>query len=300
MNIVADHNKNIQDVLEILTDCAGNLTPELRKAAIYILENHYEIAVSSMRELSDLAGINPNSFVRLARTIGFDGYEDFREIFRQEIRKGNHNFTNRAQWLQTLAQKDNLGALYADMAESAIRNIENTFTTSCAADLQQAADSIMKARKIFVLGVGINYMLAHSFAYLADMALDNVHAIPRAGSIATDDIARICNQDVLIAMTFKPYRHEIIQAVQQARQHKVTLIGISDSLASPILLGAKHRFIVHSDTPQFFPSTVALTALLESLMAFIIADASPKIIANIEKFHAERHRLGIYHEPKDA
>ena len=40
--------------------------------------------------------------------------------------------------------------------------------------------------------------------------------------------------------------------------------------------------------------TVAVSALLETLMAFVIADADPKVIANIDKFHARRRELGVY------
>ena len=100
--------------------------------------------------------------------------------------------------------------------------------------------------------------------------------------------------DVLIAMTFKPWRAEVVEAVRIARDQDLTIIGISDSLASPLLTVSDHGFIVQSDTPQFFPSTVATMAFLETLMAFVVADADPEIVANIERFHDRRHRLGIY------
>ena len=55
---------------------------------------------------------------------------------------------------------------------------------------------------------------------------------------------------------------------------------------------------MQSETPQFFPSTVATVALLETLMAFVIADARPEVIASIERFHERRHDLGIYLEER--
>ena len=45
-----------------------------------------------------------------------------------------------------------------------------------------------------------------------------------------------------------------------------------------------------------FISTVALSALLESLMAFVIADLDESVIASIERFHQRRYDLGIYLE----
>ena len=99
-------------------------------------------------------------------------------------------------------------------------------------------------------------------------------------------------------MTFKPYRTEVVDAVDIARSQGVTVIGISDSPASPIIAGSEHSFVVQSETPQFFPSTVATVGLLETLMAFVIADAKPKVIASIERFHERRHVLGIYQDDR--
>ena len=287
-------------VLSRLAEQLADLTPEIRKAASYIIENPNEIGVSSIREIAKAADVKPNTLVRMARSCGFDGYEDFREPFREEIRQGRASFPDRARWLQSLSKGGKLGGLYADMAASAIANIEGSFAATDAVRLKAAADAIVEARATYVLGVGINHMLARNFAYLADMAVDNVLAIPREGSLAIDDAARAGAGDVLLAMTFKPYRAEVVDAVEFARAQNVTIIGISDSPASPIVARSEHGFVVQTDTPQFFPSTVATAALLETLMAFVIADAAPDVIANIQRFHDRRHALGIYREDRDA
>ncbi len=285
-----------QLILQELAEQLPNLTPELRKAAAYVLESPSDVGISSIREISEAAQVKPNTFMRMARSCGFDGYEDFRAPFREEIRRGGLNFQDRARWLQSLSKGGKHGKLYGELAASAIANIEKTFAASDATSVKAAADAIVSARRAYVLGVGINHALAHSFAYLADMALDNVRAIPRNGSLAIDDIARAGPEDVLLAMTFKPYRAEVVEAVDYARAQGVTVIGISDSPASPIVAGSEHGFVVQTETPQFFTSTFATGALLEALMAFVIADASPDVIAKIEQFHERRHALGIYRE----
>ncbi len=296
MNVPKSNFPASQEVLDDLTAQFESLTPELRKAAAYVLENPNDVGVSSIREIAELANVKPNSFVRMARSVGFEGYDDFREPFREEIRKGGGNFPDRARWLQSLARGGKLAGLYVDMASSAIDNIERTFAATSAAAMQAAADAIVAARRTFVLGVGVNGSNARNFTYLADMAVDTIDAIPRHGSVAIDDLARAGKGDVLIAMTCKPFRTEVVEAVEIARKQSVTIIAISDSPASPIVIGSDHSFIIDAETPQFFPSSVSTIALLETLMAFVIADADPAVISNIESFHARRHALGIYHE----
>ncbi|MHA7828089.1 MAG: MurR/RpiR family transcriptional regulator [Roseovarius sp.] len=283
-------------VLERLTDEWEALTPEAQKAARYVLENPNDVGVSTVREIAEAANVKPNTFVRMARQVGFEGYEDFRAPFRDAIRQGNVSFPDRARWLQDIRKSGDLGGLYADMAEAAIRNVEDTFAGIDAEALKLAAEAIWASRQVFTLGVGVNNANARNFTYLASTGMTQFHAIPRPGSTAVDDLAWADSRDVLIAMSMRPYRTEVIAALEVAREQGMTIIGLSDSPASPIIRAADHGFVVAVDTPQFFPSSVSAIALLETLLSFVIAVASEEIVERVEKFHQRRHKLGIYLE----
>lgn len=283
-------------VLDRLTEEWDALTPEAQKAARYVLENPTDVGVSTVREIAEAAKVKPNTFVRMARQVGFEGYEDFRAPFRDAIRKGIVSFPDRARWLQTIGKSGELGGLYADMIGAAIRNIEDTFAGIDADRLKAAAEDIWNCRQIFTLGVGVNNANARNFTYLASTGMKQFHAIPRPGSTPVDDLAWADEQDVLIAITCHPYRTEVIDAIKLARQQGLTVIGLSDSPASPVILNAQHGFVVAADTPQFFPSSVSTIALLETLLSFVIAVSSDEIVERVERFHQRRHQLGLYAE----
>lgn len=293
-NVLSTIQQDAPHLLDRLTTQLDRLTPEVRKAATFVLENPNEIGVSSIREIASAAEVKPNTLVRMARALGFDGYEDFREPFREEIRRGTASFPDRARWLQSLSHSGMLGSLYADMVESTLRNIEETFAGIDENALKSAAEAVWASRQVFVLGVGVNNSNAGNFAYLASTGMEQFHRIPRPGSTAIDDLARADGRDVVIAMTCKPYRSEVVEAVRIAREQGLTVIGISDSPASPIVAGSQHGFVVAADTPQFFPSSVSTIALLETLLSFVIATADSEIVERVKKFHERRHELGIY------
>lgn len=268
--------------------------PEVRKAAVFVLEHPDTVGFSSIREIAAAANVKPNTFVRLAREVDQIGYDEFRSTFREALITSGDSFPERAQALQSVSQGGHHEALFHQLASGAAHNIHRTFADTSAEAIKAAADAIVAARKTWVLGVGINHSLAQSFAYLADMAIDSVRAIPRDGNLAIDDLARANAEDVLLAMTFKPYRTEVVDAVQLAQEQGVTVIGISDSLAAPILAKAQHSFVVPTDSAQFFTSVFSTAALLETLMAFVVADAKPSVIRNIKRYHEHRYALGIY------
>ncbi|MBC6443789.1 MAG: MurR/RpiR family transcriptional regulator [Rhodobacteraceae bacterium] len=283
-------------ILAKLSTKMDELTPEQRKAAAWVLENPNAVGISSVRDVAEAADVKPNTVVRLARQAGFEGFEDFRIPFREAIRSGPCSFPDRARWLQSLSKDGQLGALYHDMLDAAFRNIEDTFAGISEADLRNVAKDIWTSRKVYILGVGVNHSNASNFGYLAATGMSDFHAIPRPGSTAVDDLARTDHRDILIAITCKPYRAEVVKAMAVAREQGLKIVGISDSAASPVIVGADHGFVVSADTPQFFPSSVSTIALLETLMSFVIAVASDEIVDRVETFHKRRHQLGIYVE----
>ncbi len=282
-------------ILDRLSEEWEGLTPEAQKAARYVLENPRDVGISTVREIAEAAKVKPNTVVRMARQVGFDGYEDFREPFRRAIREGS-DFPDRARWLQDIRKRGALGELYGDMIDSALRNIEETFAGIPEERLKQAAETIWASDNVYTLGVGVNNSNAHNFTYLASTGMVRFHAIPRPGSTPVDDLAWAGKDDVLIAITCHPYRAEVVEAVQIAREQGMTVIGISDSRASPVILNADIGFVARSDTPQFFPSSVATLALLETLLSFVISVSDDKIVDRVERFHRRRHELGIYTE----
>lgn len=283
-------------VLDRLTEEWDALTPEAQKAARYVLENPTDVGVSTVREIAEAANVKPNTFVRMAQQVGFDGYEDFRAPFRDAIRRGTVSFPDRARWLQDIGKSGELGGLYADMVGAAIRNIEETFGGISEEALKSAATDIWNSRQVYTLGVGVNNSNARNFTYLASTGMKQFHAIPRPGSTAIDDLAWADEQDVLIAITCHPYRTEVIEAIKLAREQGMTVVGLSDSPASPVILNAHHGFVVAADTPQFFPSSVSTIALLETLLSFVVAVSSDEIVERVERFHRRRHQLGLYAE----
>ncbi len=284
---------DLTPILQSLTGALEEMSPQIRQAAVYVLNHPGEVAVESMRGIAEAAEVKPNTLVRMARAVGFDGYEDFRTPFRQQAADGTPSFPDRARFLRSINEGGRHGALLVEMAAAALGNVESLFAEVQTADLKAAADLMDEARCTNVLGVGTAKPLADNFAYVAGMALSNVTAIPTIG-LAIDDVARMGADDVLLAMTFSPCRVEIVEAVRLAVERGVPVISISDTWAAPIMAMSTKAFVVQNDSPLPFSSSIAAVALLEVLLAFMMADSPADVVGAIDSFHANRRTAGIY------
>ena len=63
-----------EEVIERLLAEFDELPAQLQLCARYIIDHPHEVGLQSMRTLAGNAEVHPNSFVRLARHFGFDGY----------------------------------------------------------------------------------------------------------------------------------------------------------------------------------------------------------------------------------
>lgn len=290
--------QSAEAVIAALTGRFEALSPQLQRAARYMVDHPREVGLHSMRALAARAEVHPNTLVRLARELGFDGFEALRERFRDFlVTEGLGSFRDRARWLQELAARGGTAGVVAEMAAATGQNLEAMWRRQDAAALEAAADAILAAPRVFVLGMGSAYSLAHQFWYVARMGFEHITPIPRHGSQPVDDLAWIAQGDALVALTFQPYRAETMAAARLGRRKGATVIGVTDSATSPLARLSDHLLVAPTHTPQFFQSHAAVTALMEGLLAVMVARAGDAAQARIEAFHKERLAAGLYEEP---
>jgi DNA-binding MurR/RpiR family transcriptional regulator len=281
-------------VIGRLLDQFEQLPTQLQIAARYIIDHPHEVGVQTMRSLAGEAGIHPNSFVRLARHIGFSGYDALRERFRDFVRGGVGSSQERARWLQEMARNGGVGAVTGQMAEAILENAEKLFQGEQLEEMLKAVTWMINAPRVFVAGLGSSYALAYNFWYVARMMFPHLVMVPRHGSLILDDIIHIDEADVLFAMTFQPYRTDMLEVVRFANEKGANTIGLSDSPASPLCREASLSLHVPTHTPQFFHSNAAPMALLETLCALMVAEGGEGAVSRIERFNEARWESGIY------
>ena len=285
-----------EEVIERLLAEFDDLPAQLQLCARYIIDHPHEVGLQSMRALASNAEVQPNSFVRLARQLGFDGYEALRERFRDFVRGGIGSSPDRVKWLQELDRKGGNSAVFASMAEACLDNCERMFDQQSVQELSQAVEWMIAAKRVYVLGLGLAYPLAYNFWYVARMGFDHFILTPRHGSLPSDDIIRMNENDCLLALTFQPYRRDTLDAVRLAKKTGAKIIGVTDSNAASLCREADLGLVAPTHTPQFFQSNSAVTALLETLCALLVVRGGEQAEKAVEAFHSARWEANIYDE----
>jgi DNA-binding MurR/RpiR family transcriptional regulator len=281
--MIADSHSNLDAAYE-------GLAPRLKEGARYVLDHPQEVALYSLRNLAERAGVAPATLSRLARAVGCEDYEAFREGYRRKL-TGKH-FFERAIRIQTDDQgKDDV---MVGQAQALATNIEAFIAEDSDGASATAAELLLAAERVYVLGMMSSFSLAAYAHYVARMALPDWSLLGRTGESLSDGLQEIGPKDALLAFSSEPYCRGTVESCRQARAIGASVVVITDRRSGPLARQADAALVVSSDSPSFFPSASAQMAVLEGLLATIMRKAGPDAVARLESMERSRWDFGEY------
>ena len=131
-------------------------------------------------------------------------------------------------------------------------------------------------------------------AYLAQFFASNWRLAGRMGASLGATIAELRANDVMLIVTKTPYARRAVKAAELAKEIGATVIVITDSHTCPTLRYGEISFIVPSESPQFFSSYVATLALMETMIAMLVARSGDDASQKIRDVEARNKSLGDF------
>ena len=282
----------MQQILESLFQLAPELTPKLKSAARVILDNPNLVATTSMRSLAKRCGVTPPTMIRLANAVGFENYESFRQVFQNAI--NDPNFEMRAGWLQRTSAADGIDAIVNDIATAGLDNVTQFYQDIDIDAVCKAADIIIGGPNVHVVAAGGLHWIASYLHYVGKMALPQLRLPQTSGNGLVEGLVSVAKGDVILFMAYHPYSRHSIEAAEFALARGARLIYLTDSKAAPLASQAEVLLIQKTNSPQFFPSMVAVMSALETLIAVTVARSGQKAIDNISNYAEIRKEARFY------
>jgi DNA-binding MurR/RpiR family transcriptional regulator len=298
MNGVAD----VTQLSEFVAEHFSRLSPQLRKAARYLLDHRDDVALLSMRELAQAAGLPSVTFVRLSRALGFADYSELRVLFQKRLREGKQakRYSRKARDLQLRGDETGTLELLKDLFSAEMDNIELTFEKNHPDTLIKTVELIETAKRVCVLGQRSCFPIGFFFNYVYRLFRGNSVLLQNQGGTLIDEFRAVGRGDVLIAISLAPYTSEVVQAVHFASEAGARIVAITDDPLSPIARAADETLLVAAGTPSFFHSIVSMVALVQALLALLVSRGGKPALAAIELSEKQLERFKAYwpDEPK--
>ena len=271
---------------EKIVQVFDGLSEQLRVAARYMLERPREVALLSMREQARQADVQPATMTRLAKHLGFSGYDDVRQLYADAMRTDGTGFAGRvgAQAKSQKLKGDH--ALAADMLNGIGTQVTALAQPAMLDTLVAAARRLERARRIHCLGLRSSHSAAWHLHYILSLAGRQSIMLDGIGGIGVDALGSATPDDVLVAVSVLPYTRQTVEITEYARSLGVPVIAITDSLVAPLAQSAAVSLIVPTESPSFLHTmspAFIVAEILGALVAGRSGDVASEALARVDR-----------------
>lgn len=252
-----------QDVLSLIDSKRSAMSKGQRRIADYIETEYDKAAFMTAAKMGKTVDVSESTVVRFAVSLGFEGYPEMQKAMQEMV-------LNRLTSVQRLeVANDRIGdhdvlsaVLQSDMEK--LRRTEETLNRDA---FQKAVDAIIDAKRVFILGVRSTAPLAQFLGYYLRFLSDSVHIVTASGAGAMfEQIVGVNADDAVIAFSFPRYSATVVKGVQYCRSAGATVIGITDSMISPLAENCDHVLLAKSDMLSLVDSLVAPLSVVNALI----------------------------------
>ncbi|HUG56950.1 MAG TPA: MurR/RpiR family transcriptional regulator [Candidimonas sp.] len=282
--------QNLDALIVLIQHSFPSMTRQFQVGARYLIDFPGEVPITSMRQVAAQAGVQPATLVRLAQSLGYDGWNALKSIFAQSLRQMPNRYAEQARKvIRSKNPRDVLGKAVATQA----RNI--TLLEDMNADRLAVAVSLLSgAKQVHVAGFRASFGPAFIFQYLYRLFRPSVSMLRGDAGSLEMELRAISKGDVVVIVGFAPYSRESMRVAQAARQAGSRILAICDSIVAPIALDADCVLAFPTETPSFFPSSSAAVALIEILIEQLLAKGGKQAVNDIARAEDQLHQAGAY------
>lgn len=280
--------------LNELCSALPSLPMRLRQVGRFVAANDYDATTRSMRDLAAAAGADPASFTRLAKALGYPGWDALRAALTEARRPAQSApFSGRAKGRRG-PNADVV--LVADKLEAEAAGMGRISPDAIAS----AARTLQAAQRIWIAGFRSCRSVAELLNY--QLRLFRPDDVQLVGGSGPDDLdfGAFHTGDTVIVIGFAPYSTASVLSARAAHRAGAALIAIADRADAPMAEGADHLLLFEAAaSPGFFPSLTGAIAIAQSLAAvtFVLGGTGAK--RRLEATEARLAAMSQYFAEKD-
>ena len=271
----------MESILHKIRFSLDKLGPAEKKIAQYVLSNAEEMVSLSISEFAQRCGCGDATAVRFSRRLGLAGYQDLKIRIATELSAASSIDSH-------IEKNDSCFDIFQKRMADIHASLKNTESVLDKQKLDEAAQTIMRADRIVIFGLGNSAAIAqdatHKFLRLglaAQACCDNhmqaiVASHLRRGSVA-------------IGISHSGSSKDIVEALRLCKVCGATTISLSNWGSSPIVESSDIALFTKSDETKHsilaMSSRIAQLAIFDSIYTYIVLHtdkASRQAIYNTE------------------
>ena len=251
------------NVLEHIISVKDNLPNKQKQLCDYILENHQDIGLFTVKELAKNANVGTTTVLRLVKTLGYDSFFDLKKEF-YEIQIDYSDKWENVQKSFDDNDEDNVYKVLSNVWQEGIQLLDKSLNPQLVENFKEAMDLIANAERINLLGLRPYKAVAIYLELLIEEFHSNTRQLSYDSESMFDRILQFKENEVMIVFGFAPYPQRTIDAASVAYKRGIPIVLITDHLSCPI--ASFSNVILKVETGEKYFTIMPIIALVEAIV----------------------------------
>ena len=258
--------------------------------AQYILKNYDKVAFMTACKLGEAVGVSESTVVRFANALGYSGYPKLQDALQEVIK----NKLTTVQRVDMVKEFNDDSAILKKIVKSDMDNIKDTLEGIDEKAFEEAANRILKAKRIYIVGMRSSFTIAQYLGFYLGIILDSVHVIRTDMGDAFEQVVKINEDDVLIAISFPRYSKKSYQIVSYAKEKGAHIVSLTDSPFAPVASFTDNLLLVKSNMVSFVDSLVPALSIANALIVSVGMKEKEDIKKHFDDLEAIWEKYSVY------
>ncbi len=219
--------KPIQDFASLvaaLTARRGSLPRRLEQVARFFLNNPEDVAIYNIVDLARLAGVPTATITRFAKEMGFAGFADLQNVFRQRLIGPRMTYADRIKALGDAAEPgaeteldlEQPGVIFDTFIQTGVDSLLRLRDDVEHQALEDFVETLARCEVVHIAAArGAFGFGAYSFYGLSKVGKP-AHMIDNLGAMRTAQVGAVGENDAVLVLTFDDYTPETIAIAEMA------------------------------------------------------------------------------------
>ncbi|MEM6887692.1 MAG: MurR/RpiR family transcriptional regulator [Pseudomonadota bacterium] len=279
----------MSDVISALRSMDGSFATQEQKVADFVKSHMHDISTMTIAELSDAAGVSKPTVIRFCRTLGCDGYREFKLRLAQ-------NLVVSLQYLEADTSEGSQGGDALDQVLSAMSAASNIMRAQLDHEtVSLARTAIAKCRNLVIVGIG------GGSSMLADEAENRFFRLGLSAKSLSDSYviqmraATLGTGDVLLAISSSGEADAVVAGARIASGYGADTICLTRSGTTLADVCSISLDFDLPEDPDIFKPTASRYAFLVVLDTLAMLVAQSNADSTKENLRRIRASLTAYH-----
>lgn len=251
------------------------------RALIQMVNDPDSVAINNIVVLAELTDISPASITRLAKLLGFNGYNQFQLIFKQRTKIPSDYYSQKVKFL---IENKNIPvkSVLEHQLRTTTENMQYCISRTTDDVINKAVGLLAWSTRVFIFGHKQSSAMANVLRYGLCLLRYNVQTLGQYEHGLAISLGQLRKNDCVVIFSSAPYSNLTVDIAVAVKNKLCKVLVITDSFLSPLNDHATSAIIVPTGGHYYTNSLAANCILIEGMLSLTAVELGKLAIDKVE------------------